>query len=179
MLSGGMLGFYTATPFIFINALHISAHHYAFLCIATVVSYIVGVQVGQRLIISKSFKRVIFTGIMFTLIAGVALLTCSMFWQLNIYSVLLPMMIYTFGAGIVAPNANAAAMSIVSHIAGASGAVIGASLYAVSAIMSYIITSANLHHLTSLAFYISSITLLVLCGFYFLILRFPEQQSPS
>ena len=179
MLSGGMLGFYTATPFIFINALHMSAHHYAFLCITTVVSYIAGVQVGQRLIISKSFKRVIFIGIIFTLVAGVALLLCSLFWQLNIYSVLLPMMIYTFGAGIVAPNANAGAMSIVSHIAGASGAVIGASLYAASAILSYVITSANLHQLTSLAFYVSGITILVLCGFYFLILRFPEQQSPS
>jgi Bcr/CflA subfamily drug resistance transporter len=177
MLSGGMLGFYTATPFIFINVLGMSAHLYAFFCIATVASYIVGVQVGQRLIIHKSFKDVIFIGVILSLIAACGLILCSVFGSLNVYTILLPMMIYTFAAGMVAPNANAGAMAIVSHIAGASGAVIGASLYAASAILSYMITSANLHKLGSLAFYISGITLIVLFGFYFLILRFPEQQT--
>jgi DHA1 family bicyclomycin/chloramphenicol resistance-like MFS transporter len=169
LLSGGMIGYYAATPFIFIDHLHVPAEHYAFLSLATVFSYIIGANLARRLASRWGFNRALMLGIAMALLAGLILLVCWVFSTLSINTVVLPIMLYTFAAGIVSPNANASALMALKHMAGASSAVIGVGVYAASAILAAIITQLNLASLAALAGYISSIAIIALAGFYLLI----------
>ncbi len=166
LLSGGMIGFYSATPYIFIKELHIKASHYSFISILTVISYIVGAYFSSRVANKLGFKRGILLGIIVSLISGCIMLLLCKISTLSVSTVIFPMMIYTFAAGLVGPNSNSCAMGLTTHIAGAAGAMLGALLYACATIFTIIITSMNLAHLLSLTSYILSIGILSFLGFY-------------
>lgn len=165
LLSGGMIGFYAATPFIFIYGLHLAAHHYAFLIIFTVASYVLGANLARPLAQRIGFEKAIFTGICCALISGIALFCLWVNFPLSIPTVIVPMMLYTFAAGIVSPNANASSLSAMSNMAGPAAAVIGCFIYVASSVLSAIITSMNLGSLSSLAAYVMGIVILAIITF--------------
>lgn len=170
ILSGGMLGYYAATPFIFINHLHVPAQHYAFLSVSTVVSYIIGAQLSNRLMQTLGSNKAILCGLGVGIMAAILSIIFSSFSSLSIVTVLIPMILYTCSAGLIAANATACALATLKKIAGAAAAVIGGSVYAVSAIFTTIITALDLSKLSSLTFYICGIVLLAAASFYSLII---------
>lgn len=168
IVSGGLIGFYAATPFIFISELHMAPQHYAFLTVFKVTTYILGANLSSKLAKRIGFDRAILLGISMILLAGIVLLGCEWFLSLSAFTVIIPMMIYALGGGLIAPNANASAMSKLSHMSEPAGAVMGSVVYACSAALSAILTSLNLANLLSLTGYVIAIALI---GFYGLILR--------
>lgn len=171
LLSGGMFGYYAAAPFIFISILHVSAQHYGFMQIGTVISYIVSTQLSLYLTRHFGSTQTIFYG---TCVAIFAALLFVIFWQffsLSIFTVMFPMIIFCFAAGLVASNANANALYALSHKAGSTGAMIGALIYAASAVFTAIITNQNLNTLEPLAIYISVIAVISCVGFKILIIK--------
>ncbi len=162
MLSGGMVGYYAATPFIFISYLHISAQHYSFLSITTVTTYVLGAQSSNFLNKKLGLKKTVFCGLLLSFVAFILALILNFTTNLNALSVILPMAIYTLGAGLVAPIASGHALSTVRHVAGAAAAVFGGLVYGMSAISTLLFTSMDLSKLSSLATYLGILSLLAL-----------------
>ncbi len=168
LLSGGLIAYYAATPFIFVSVLHIAPYKYSFLSIGTVGTYILGAYLCQPLTRRIGYDNAILCGILISLLSGITLLAFWFFTSFNIATVLVPMMIFSFAVSIVAPNGNAGAMSALRHIAGAAAAVLGAAASGFAAMLSYIINLLDLASLGSLAGYITILSLLVLMLFFFL-----------
>lgn len=166
ILSGGLISYYAATPFIFISILHIDAHTYAYLAIPIVGTYILGAYLCQPLTVRLGFDNAILYGILICLLAGILLLLGWLFATLSIATIILPMMVYSFGLSLVAPNGNAGAMSALRHVAGAAAAVLGAATSGFAAVLAYIVNLLNLASLGSLAGYVIIISLIALTVFF-------------
>jgi Bcr/CflA subfamily drug resistance transporter len=168
-LSSGMIGYYAATPFIFITQLHIAPQNYSYLSVFTVAAYIVGVNLSGSIRKHIDFNGTILLGTMVALSAAIILFVLNYFSHLSVMTVIFPMMLYLLGCGLVSPNANACALNELRHIAGASSAVIGSSIYATSAITTIFLTSLDLSKLSSLAIYTLIISVIAVLSFYILI----------
>jgi len=165
ILSGGMVGYYAATPFIFMTYLHISAQHYAFLSIATVATYVLGAQSSN--ILNKRFgcNKTIFVGLFLSVVAFVLALILNFMTGLSAFSVILPMAIYTLAAGLIAPVSGGRALSAVRQMGGAASAVFGGLVYGMSALCTLLITSMDLSRLSTLVIYLGVLSVLALCFF--------------
>ncbi|WP_133128426.1 multidrug effflux MFS transporter [Legionella nagasakiensis] len=153
LVTGGMLGYYAATPYIFIQHLHLAANVYGYLSLATVTTYILGAFISRKLSRRFGIDHALMVGIGLNTIAAFLLTGFAWIYPLSIMTVLLPMSFYTLSAGIISPNANAGAMGSVKNIVGAGNAIIGASVYAAGALLSFILTNLNLSRLLPLAIY--------------------------
>lgn len=170
-LGGGMIGYYAATPFIFITYLHIQPQDYSYLSIFTVIAYILGATLSSWFRKYLDFNGTILLGTVIAFISSLFFLILAYFSHLSVITVLLPIMLYLFGCGLVSPNANACALSELRHIAGASSAVIGSTIYGSSAICTIFINSLDLSKLSSLAIYTIVISAIAVISFYLLIFR--------
>lgn len=164
--TGAMIGYYTLAPFLFIKYLHISAHVYGYLGLATVAAYLLGAFVCWKLAPKLGIEKMILIGTSFLLLAALLIIGLSFYYPLSILSVLIPMSVYTFSAGILSPNVNTGAMKESAHIAGAGAAILGFGVYAGSAVFSSIATSLSLKSLEPLAIYVSSVAALVFIIFW-------------
>lgn len=167
-LTGGLLGYYAATPFIFISVLHYSAQHYGYLSIVIAVAYISGTTVSRYAATQLGLDKTILLGIVIALCAALISIMSWLFFSMNTISILFPMTVYALAAGLVSPCSNAGAMAVTRHIAGPSGAVLSASYYVAWAIFSIIITHLALNSLGTLAGYIGVIAVFALVGFLML-----------
>lgn len=170
-MSGGMIGYYAAGPFIFVSALHMSPHHYGFIQLITVASFIVGANTCRPITRKLGIDKGLILGVSIGLLSAVCSVLFSIFSTLTFVSALLPMTIFCFAAGLISPNGNAGAMSALTGKSGASGAVIGAMLYAFSALFSGILTTQNLNHLLPLTVYMCVISVLAAGVFAKLVLH--------
>jgi len=171
IVTGGMIGYYTVTPFIFITSLHLSAATYGYLSIITVGSYIVGVGISRGLSTKLGIKRMIVIGTVILAISVLVLIIEALFFKLGVTTVIIPMTIYTLAAGIICPNSNAGAMDALRHKAGAAAAVIGFSVYFCSALLSTIITAIAIDTLWPLLIYILIITMIAILSFKFFVIN--------
>lgn len=175
VVTGAMIGYYTVTPFIFISKLNLSPNNYGYLSIITVGTYILGAIVSRFISPKYGVKKMVILGILILLFAACIFFLSAIFSSLNIFSIIIPMSIYTFAAGIICPNSNAGAMNALRHKAGVAAAVIGFSLYLSSSILSTIITAVSIENLWPLAIYIGIVALIGFLVFYLLVIRAKNQ----
>jgi len=166
MLTGGLIAYYTATPFIFVTTLHLSPHYYSFYSFATVGAFIIGAYFSSSISKWLGFDQTILAGIGLCLCSGVLFIVWGSFSRLGIPLVLIPMAVYSIGVSILSPNGNAGAMSALSHIAGAAAATLGANSWGFAAIFSFIVNRLNLTNPVYLAGFILAISIVALILFY-------------
>ncbi|OGT53176.1 MAG: hypothetical protein A3E84_00900 [Gammaproteobacteria bacterium RIFCSPHIGHO2_12_FULL_42_13] len=163
-----MIGYYTLTPFLFINRLHISAENFGYLSLISAGTYIAGVVLG-RIFSSVETLKMVFVGTILAFLSSVVGVLCAIFYPMNIVTVLLPISLFTFAAGEIAPSSNAGALSSLRHLAGIGSAVAGASIYVSSSIFSSIATALPIHDLWPLVFYMGITSTLAFAMFLYLI----------
>lgn len=169
IFSAGIIGYNAAAPFIFINHLHILAHHYAYLLILTVISYIVGARISNRICAKVGFDNTILIGTGLGIIPGVIYYLLSLRLHLSVTTVIIPMMTYTFMGGIVTPISNACALHRLKNIAGAGSAVLSTFVYSAAILTTYFIISLDLSKLTSLGLYTLTVSVTPFIIFYIII----------
>lgn len=170
IVSGAMIAYYTVTPFIFISTLHISANNYGFLSLMTVGTYILGAIVSNLISERLGIIRMVIIGNGFALCAAILFISLAICTNLSVLTVIIPISVYTFAAGIISPNCNTGAMDAMRHNAGASAAVIGFGLYLFSFLFSTIITTIQITSLWPLAVFIAVVSLLSLISFCSLVI---------
>jgi predicted MFS family arabinose efflux permease len=176
-VTGGLLGYYAATPFIFISVLHFSAQSYGYLAIAITIAYISGNTMSRYLVKPLGIDKTILLGLMIALSAALLFSIGWLFFSMNAVTILFPMAVYAIAGGLISPCCNAGAMAAMRHRAGASGAVLSAGYYAAWAIFSIILTHLTLNSLGTFSAYLGIIVIFALSGFYKLILRSKMQTT--
>lgn len=133
----GIFAFLSASPFVFITVYGVAPEHYGYYFAVLAVALVIGALSNKRLLRRHAHERVLRWGLMATVAGGIAVLAaCVTRWG-GAGGVMAGFMLYIWGQAVVAPNALAAALESVPHMAGTAAALMGAIQMAAGAIAGY------------------------------------------
>lgn len=168
----GIFAFLSASPFVFITVYGVAPEHYGYYFAVLAVALVIGALSNKRLLRRHGHDRVLRWGLIAAVAGGaVVLIACATRWG-GAAGVMAGFMLYIWGQAVVAPNAMAAALESVPHMAGTAAALMGAIQMAAGAIAGYVVD----------AFYdgtpmpmgaVILATALATAGIYFTLLRRP------
>ena len=123
--STSFFGFLSAAPFIFIEQLHRPAGEIGFYFVVPVVGFALGSFLANRLVARIDPLRLMQCSSLVA-VAGAALFVgIEMSGHLSLVGVLLPMLVFTTGAGIVGPIALSSAIGVLPGMIGAAAGLYG------------------------------------------------------
>jgi MFS transporter, DHA1 family, multidrug resistance protein len=161
LISGSLIAFYSASPFILMTTLKMSADDYGLLLLSAGIFYIVAIIAVRILLIKLTIKNLLIIGVSICLTAGILFLILSLFFKMVIWTVVVPIFIFFFGGAFIPPITNTKAMHAIPELAGTVASLMGAGLALSSGILSYILLALPISHLLTLAIYFTVIPLFV------------------
>jgi DHA1 family bicyclomycin/chloramphenicol resistance-like MFS transporter len=132
----GIFAFVANSAFTLVNGLGVSAAAYSLMFAAVMLGQIAGAWISSRSIARVGLARVLRTGTVIVAVAGSSAAVLAWAGVAHWLAVVLPFMAYMFGTALILPNATAAALSPFPHSAGTASSVMGASQFAVGALVS-------------------------------------------
>ncbi len=121
----GLMAYLSISPFLFQDVLGITAVEYGWLADFIAVGLASGGFINSIMVSYFGRQRLLIFGILLEILAGICMLAPAIFGKMNIWVIMIPMLIYMFGAGAVFSNSFAGAFHFFSHMAGAAGAIYG------------------------------------------------------
>jgi hypothetical protein len=173
---GSLLGYYATTPYLFTRELGFASYQYGYLLIFNVVFYVAGAQCSRLATRRWGIERPLMLAMLAYARSTALFLVVELFAELDTLSVLIPMSVFIFGAGLVSPAANAGAMTIFREHAGAATAFVGFAVVIGSAVFSGALAHVDIRHLWQLGTYVGTITV-VSSAITVAILRKPPAQA--
>lgn len=134
----GFMAFQMIAPFIFQHTLNYSATGYGSLIIFVAAGYMMGTFTNNRIIEHIGLDKTMRLGAFFLLLGGATMLACGMLGILNVFVILIPMALFSFGSGLVNPVAMASMLSPFPSMAGTAGAAMGSTLMLAATIWSLV-----------------------------------------
>ena len=170
----GIFAFLSASPFVFITVYGVAPEHYGYYFAVLAVALVIGALSNKRLLRRHAHERVLRWGLMATVAGGVAVLAaCVTRWS-GAGGVMAGFMLYIWGQAVVAPNAMAAALEPIPHMAGTGAALMGTIQMGAGAIAGYIVDVLYDGTPVPMGAVILA-TSLATVGVYFALLRRPAQ----
>ncbi len=123
LIFGGLFSYNTLAPYLFIEQLGASPHHYGYLMLFTVSAYALGSFLAGRLRRRVSAHWLIVAGTVSAALGGAALLLLSD--ELSLVRVIAPMTLFLLGMGLALPPSIALAMQPFPQTAGSASALMG------------------------------------------------------
>jgi DHA1 family bicyclomycin/chloramphenicol resistance-like MFS transporter len=121
----GMFAYVSASPFVFIDGFGVPRQRFGLLFALTAGSMMAGAALNRALLARHSPDALLRRGAGLVLAAGAALLLAAWTGTGGAAGVLLPMMAYMLGMGLVQPNATAGAMAPHGRLAGVASSLMG------------------------------------------------------
>lgn len=121
----GIFAFISASSFVLIETLGLTPDRYGLAFGFVVLGYIAGTMTTGRFGQRIGNLRMLKAGIGFCLLGGASMLVFALAQPPTVAAVLLPMLVYLVGAGLVLPNAMAGAIGPFPTLAGAASALMG------------------------------------------------------
>jgi len=149
LIYSGEVVFLSMAPFLMQVKLGVSASVYGWLLFLTISGFMAGARTSSYLANKISCSSLVFIGILFSSLASLMMLIFGMINYFNLISLILPMILFMFGAGFVYPNTSVIAVGKFSDKAGTASALLS-SLQGLLAALSGILVSL-LHSNTLLA----------------------------
>lgn len=143
MSLSGIIGYYTMSPFLLQDVLLLSPVEYAWVATMTVVAIILGRLLNVVLLKWMNIRQLVIIGNISMLLASTVLVGIGLLGYLNLIVVIVPVMFFLLGGGLVFSNAMAGALSPFRKIAGSAGALYGFFVTFGAFIISFI--AAHLH----------------------------------
>ncbi len=156
---GSLLGYYATTPYLFTRELGYAPYQYGYLLILNVAFYVAGVQVSRLMVRRAGSDRPIMLAMIAYALSAIMFLVAELLADMDTLSVLLPISVFIFGAGLVSPAANAGAMTIFREHAGAATAFVGFAIVIGGAVFSGALAHLHIRHLWQLGSYVGLIAL--------------------
>ena len=148
----GMFAYVGSSPFVLIDGFGVSEENFGYFFALTAVALLVSATLNRALLKRHASSLLILRrGVFVIFAAGASLALASWFNVGGLAGVLVPMMIYMFGQGLVMPNATAAAMAPHGESAGVISSVMGALQTAGGALAGYLVGAFYDHTPLSLA----------------------------
>jgi DHA1 family bicyclomycin/chloramphenicol resistance-like MFS transporter len=122
---GGLYAWIAAAPFLFVERLHFSPDRYGALTIVTTGCYIGGSVTAARLTQRAGLDRMILIGCLLAVAGAALMMLFAMYARLSAVSLIGPMMLFSFGMGLILANALAGGLLPFPHMAGAASALLG------------------------------------------------------
>lgn len=181
LLTGTLIGYYTAMPFWFVTEWHIPEQYYAFLAIASVACNLLGLGLSRRLIRQCSIEKVIWFSLWGVLLLAMVVTVAAYLFHLSaiLRLIALPVIysLYAFFVGIVYPCANAGAASSALAYPGMVGALSSTCMFLTGSLMTWIESQFNVTTFHSVALLLCVNALIMLIGFYGFVYRTADRSD--
>ena len=125
LVYAGLLTYLSSSSFIYIDMLGVPVEYFGFIFLTSVLGYMLGSAVSAKLTRYYEPEQTVLLG---AVLAAAATGAMWLGWQLlprSIAVLVLPMVFYATGMGLVLPNAMAIALRPFPHIAGTASALLG------------------------------------------------------
>jgi DHA1 family bicyclomycin/chloramphenicol resistance-like MFS transporter len=159
----GMFAYIGASSFTLIDVFGVAEKNFGYFFGLTAAPLLVSASIN-RLLLKRGVAtlRVLRFGVLINFTAGLAVVIVAWLKVGGLAGILVPMMAYMFGQGLLMPNATAAAMAPHGRSAGAISSVLGSLQTGGGALSAYIVGAFYDHTARSLATTVSIFALLVL-----------------
>jgi DHA1 family bicyclomycin/chloramphenicol resistance-like MFS transporter len=121
----GLMAFAAGSPFVFIDLLGLSPAHYGMLAVFNVAGFLSGSLAAARLTHSYGLDRMMAVGVALSLAGGGGMAAVALAGVIGVAEIVVPMMVFTAGMGIVLADGFAGALIPFPRIAGAASAGVG------------------------------------------------------
>ena len=135
----GLFSYISASPFVFIEVFGVPSDRFGYLFGLTAFALMAGAAANARLSGRVAPALILRLGSALIAFAGAAMLVCGVFRLGGIFGIIGPMLVYVVGMALVMPNAIAAAMEPVPHMAGFASSLIGCLQTAGGSLVGYIL----------------------------------------
>lgn len=135
----GLFSFISGSAFVFIRVLGLTADQYGY-CFATAVGgYMIGTQVGGRLVSKAGIMPIVSYGVAISALAGVAMLLLALVPVNHVAAILGPMVVYMVGLGMVLPPSLAGMIGPFPKMAGTASSLAGFAQYGFAAVIGLLV----------------------------------------
>jgi len=110
-----------------------------------------GTLTNNRLISRLGGKKITALGACFLLLGSSSMLLLGLIETLTVFSLMMPMVAFSFGTGLINPTAMAGMLTPFPTIAGTAGAAMGASLLLAASLWSFVAALLHEHNQVPLA----------------------------
>jgi DHA1 family bicyclomycin/chloramphenicol resistance-like MFS transporter len=141
LVFGGLFAYISNSPFVFIQVFGVRSDRYGFVFAVTAFSLMVAAFTNGRLVRHFAPDAVLRAGVALVGVGGGALLVCVLARAGGIPGIVLPMVVYAFGFGLVMPNATAAALEPYPDMAGVASSLVGFFQMAGGALVGYLVNA--------------------------------------
>ena len=166
---GGLIVYYTISPFLIQNVLGYSPVQYGWLAIFIAFSILAGRVLNVYFVGRLPLQKLLAVGIGLMTLSGITMLVIGLMGVLNIAVVIVPMMLFIIGSGFVLANSMVGALQPFAHIAGAAGAMYGSLQMLGIFLVSTLAASVHTHNQTTLALILTILGGLAWLGYSFTI----------
>ena len=135
----GLFAYISGSPFVLIEVFGVPSDRYGYLFGLSAFALMAGAIANARLVHRVRAAVLLRLGIASILLGGALILLCAVLRLGGIAGVVGPMLLFVLGMGVVMPNAVAAAMEPVPHMAGFASSLIGCLQTAGGSIVGYLL----------------------------------------
>lgn len=129
----GLLAYLSSSSFVYIDMLGVPVQFFGLIFLTSVAGYMLGSALSARMSRSHDSERTILVGTVLATVATSTMWLGTHLFSSSVAMLMLPMMLYSTGMGLVLPNAMAVALRSFAHIAGTASALMGFIQMALSA----------------------------------------------
>ncbi|HTZ78279.1 MAG TPA: Bcr/CflA family multidrug efflux MFS transporter [Stellaceae bacterium] len=122
----GMFAFISGSPYVLIEVYGVPSERFGFYFAMCAVGLILGAALNSRLVHRLAGERVMWIAFALLLVAAAALIAVAWTRWGGPFALVLPMLLYVMALGLILPNATAAAMEPLPHMAGMAASFMGA-----------------------------------------------------
>lgn len=167
----GLISYLTIAPFLLQSLIGLSPVQYGWLSLFNASSFFVSTYINARLIMTQGIARMVGIGNLLMFVSGVAMLSFSLAGILNAYVIIIPVTLFSMGAGFTFSNAFAGAFHPFPKMAGSAGALYGCIQVMGAAATSAMISLLPEHNQVPLATVLTILGLFALCSLKILVGR--------
>ena len=133
LVYAGLMVYLSSSSFVYIEMLGVPVEYFGLIFLTAVVGYIAGSGVSARLAGRFESEQLMLLGAVLSLGASTLMLLGSLLLPQSVLALMLPMMLYSTGMGLVLPHGMSIALRPFPHIAGTASALLGFIQMALSA----------------------------------------------
>ncbi|MBK6508674.1 MAG: multidrug effflux MFS transporter [Haliea sp.] len=135
----GLMAYLSSSSFVYIDMLGVPVQYFGFIFLTSVAGYMAGSALSARLSRSYDSERTVLVGAALTALATATMWVMAHLFPRSVSALMLPMMFYSTGMGLVLPNAMAVSLRPFPHIAGTASALMGFIQMAMSAAVTAVV----------------------------------------
>jgi MFS transporter, DHA1 family, multidrug resistance protein len=139
LVYAGLMAYLSSSSFIYIDMLGVPVQYFGFIFLTSVAGYMAGSALSARLSRSHESEKTVLIGAALTALATAIMWVMAHVFPRSVAALMLPMMFYSTGMGLVLPNAMAVSLRPFPHIAGTASALMGFIQMAMSAAVTAVV----------------------------------------